>query len=105
MLAGLAAFEPQGSTCDCTPALGLQLHSTMPGFCFLTWVLGITRKSSRLQGKHLPHRAIPPVPDMIFFPLNLALDTIQTNYITFCASVSLPLKWGWLPQNCEDRVR
>lgn len=65
-----------------SPALGLQLHITMPGFRFLTWVLEVKCKSPYLQGKHLIHRAISPVPDTIF-SLNLALVTTETNYMIF----------------------
>lgn len=65
-----------------SPALRLQLHITMPGFRFLTWVLEVKCKSPYLQGKHLIHRAISPVPDTIF-SLNLALATTETNYMIF----------------------
>lgn len=47
--------NPRDPQVTASPALGLQLHITMPGFCFLTWILGVKYKSPCLQGKHLIH--------------------------------------------------
>lgn len=52
--------NPRDPHATASPALGLQLHTTMSGFCFLTWVLGgqmqismLTRQTPYPQS-HLP---------------------------------------------------
>lgn len=52
--------NPRDPHATASPALGLQLHITMPGFCFLTWVLGGQMQVSMLTRQapyppsHLP---------------------------------------------------